>query len=133
MHDHPDANTVTTCAAATAEPQEIPRQQPADRLQVVVKHCGDVLTLTASGVVDADTALRFGEPLRNGGAKLTGSVLINMAEVSSLDTAGVVALLEAARRVKMAGGVLILVPSAAVEQLLEQLELTERFTFHPRT
>lgn len=82
--------------------------------------------VTVAGELDAATAPDLVAALRPLVAHPSGSVVVNMSEVSFMDSSGLRALIHAANDAKAAGGSVVLVAvSAAVNRLLEVTGLVD--------
>ncbi len=89
----------------------------------------DVVVIHARGVLDMASEPRFAELLRPRLACTVGTVVLDLSEVSFLDTAGAVTMLEAATRARLNGKHLRVVSSSAVDRLLALIEVSDRFTY----
>lgn len=86
--------------------------------------------VTVTGELDAATAPDLAAALRPLVAEPATSVVVNMSDVSFMDSSGLRALIGAAHDAKTAGGSVVLVAvSAAVNRLLEVTGLVEHL--HP--
>lgn len=96
-------------------------------MQATVDEVGDrSWRVTVTGEVDAETAPDLAAALRPLVAGPSPSVVVNMAEVSFMDSSGLRTLVHAAHDAKEQGGSVVLVAvSGAVSRLLEVTGLVD--------
>lgn len=123
---------IATPARETPPPVLMSAKYGALRLWVHWPQCG-VAVIQASGALDAGEEPRFAEVMRNRFNTVIGTVILDLSEVTFLDTTGAVTLLEAARRAQVRGVGLRLVSSPAVDRLLGLMDVVNRFRYAAST
>ncbi|MBA8826272.1 anti-sigma B factor antagonist [Saccharopolyspora lacisalsi] len=88
-----------------------------------------VLVLEVRGAVDIAGEPRFAEVLRQRLDSFAAHLVLDMSGVTLLDAEGVMTLLDAVHYARIRAKRLVLVPSPAVNRVLEILGLTERFGY----
>jgi anti-sigma B factor antagonist len=105
---------------------------PEPTLTVVRERDGDVAVVRASGELDLATAPRLVRAISLDTDGRRPRVLVDLAAVEFCDSAGLRALLGAAREVEARAGRLVVAvePGGVVERLLEMAGLTEFLRVH---
>jgi len=99
-------------------------------LQVrVARPGGGVLVVQASGELDAAGQHFLAEPVRQRLVGTASKVVLDLAQISFINTDGVGVLLEACQRAEARGKELVLISSPVVDRLLGLLGLAGRFTY----
>ncbi len=110
-----------------ATPAGTTREEP---FRVGVRRPGNgVVVVHASGTLDTATEPRFAEPVRHRLSCTASRLVLDLSEVTFLDTAGAVCLLEAATRAAMREMTLVLVAGPPVHHVLELMGVTDRFCY----
>lgn len=87
------------------------------------------VVLRAVGELDAASADRLTDPVRRRLASTADTLVLDLSAVSFLDTAGAVALLEAAARAKTRDARLRVISSSAVDRVLQLIDVADEFTY----
>ena len=87
------------------------------------------LVLEVRGAVDIAGEPRLAEVLRQRLDSFTAHLVLDMSGVTLLDTEGVMTLLDAAHYARIRAKHLVLIPSPAVNRVLELLGLIDRFGY----
>ncbi len=130
----PSIPNSATAPQAPAEPAvaitERPTRQSEQPLRLrVLRPTRGLVVLQAHGTLDASGEPRFAELLRQHVARTSATVVLDLSGVTFLDTAGAVAMLEAAARARMDDIRLRVISSPAVDRLLRLIEVPDRFTY----
>lgn len=105
------------------EPPPLRSVDASDSFEVVTEVHADRAVITVRGEIDLATGPRLGAALATRGR----SVLLDMRDVGFMDAAGIRVLVAAHARAGADGVDFELIPSAAVERVLELVNLRERF------
>lgn len=108
-----------------------PTPSPQDRLQITVED-GDPVTLVLVGDLDPHTSPYLQERIDDTLADDATAAVLDVGEVSFVDSAGLRVIADTHRRLMTAGGGLVLRnPSKGLEKLLSVTGLSDHVTIEP--
>lgn len=107
--------------------------QPAEAMRTTVEQIGDLSwRITVSGEVDAATSDQLSDVIAPLAAEPNSSVVVNLSEVSFMDSSGLRALIRGANEARDSGGSLVLATvSPPVMRLLEITGLVDQLPPSP--
>jgi anti-sigma B factor antagonist len=101
-------------------------------LEVDISHAGGADVVDVRGELDAGSALGLAGPLTNIANDGEGDVVLDLTELSFMDSTGMSVLLNARRRLTRQGRQLLVVcPSGPVMRLFELTSLIDTLRVHP--
>ncbi len=104
-------------------------RDPLNNVQSVIRHTGDVVIVDLTGRVTAgESASTFREMMRTLAAAGHKNVLLNLKDISYIDSMGLGEMVDACTTARKAGGdIKLMNPQKRIANLLEMTHLTSLF------
>jgi anti-anti-sigma factor len=119
------------CRLPKVDSQDSPVPQQPDELLVSQHRLGDIRVVVAKREIDFMTAPALVAELERAIREGEGKVVVDLCDVSFMDSSGAHALLEASKRLRaMDRGFSVICVRGSISRLLEILGLGDRFALH---